>query len=113
MRMSLLRSELDALGKKIGAQLSAQQNQSADENAVEALAGAMSELGYVAYARRDTNGAPEIQAFNCVYHHLAAQHPEVCDFDLALIEAATGQRPEHVECMVRGGGSCRFRFNKS
>jgi predicted ArsR family transcriptional regulator len=77
------------------------------------LASAMSDLGYAARAAHTEDGSEEIQAFNCVYHYLAAQHPEVCAFDLALIEAATGKRPEHAECMVRGGGSCRFKFAKA
>ena len=29
---------------------------------------------------------PMISAHNCVYHKLAAKHPEVCQFDLALLE---------------------------
>ena len=49
-------------------------------------------------------------ARNCVYHHLAAEHPEVCELDLALLSSLLGGKIEHVECMVRGGGSCRFRL---
>jgi DeoR family transcriptional regulator, suf operon transcriptional repressor len=108
-----LRSELDALGKKIGGELKLQL--AGPDSVVSAadLASAMSDLGYVARAAHAEDGGEEIQAFNCVYHHLAAKHPEVCDFDLALMEAATGRRPEHAECMVRGGGSCRFKFRRS
>ncbi len=108
-----LRNTLDALGKKIGGELKLQlAGRDSDVSAAD-LASAMSSLGYVARAARNDNGSEEIQAFNCVYHHLAAQHPEVCNFDLALIEAATGTRPEHTECMVRGGGCCRFKISKA
>ncbi len=107
-----LRSELDALGKKIGGELRLQLAGPDSDVSAADLASAMSGLGYAARAVRNENGGEEIQAFNCVYHHLAAQHPEVCAFDLALIEAATGKRPEHAECMVRGGGSCRFKLAK-
>jgi DeoR family transcriptional regulator, suf operon transcriptional repressor len=107
-----LRNTLDALGKKIGGELKLQLAGSDSDVSAADLASAMSDLGYVARAVRNLDGGEEIQAFNCVYHHLAAEHPEVCDFDLALIEAATGKRPEHAECMVRGGGSCRFKFAK-
>jgi hypothetical protein len=51
-----------------------------------------------------------IDARNCVYHHLAAEHPEVCELDLALLSSLLGGKIEHVECMVRGGASCRFRL---
>jgi DeoR family transcriptional regulator, suf operon transcriptional repressor len=107
-----LRNTLDALGKKIGGELKLQLAGPDSDVSATDLASAMSDLGYVARAARNPDGGEEIQAFNCVYHHLAAEHPEVCDFDLALIEAATGQRPEHAECMVRSGGSCRFKFAK-
>ncbi len=108
-----LRNELDALGKKIGGELKLQLAGSDSNVSAVKLASAMSDLGYVARTARNHDGGEEIQAFNCVYHHLAAEHPEVCDFDLALMEAATGERPEHTECMVRGGGSCRFKFTKA
>ncbi len=107
-----LRGELDALGKKIGGELRLQLAGPYSDVSAADLASAMSDLGYAARAAHTEDGVEEIQAFNCVYHHLAAEHPEVCEFDLALIEAATGQRPEHTECVVRGGGSCRFRLAK-
>jgi hypothetical protein len=33
----------------------------------------------------------------------------VCKFDLAYMEAASGRRIHHMECIVRGGHVCRFR----
>lgn len=107
-----LKTELGALGKKIGNQLKGQITNREKSERINALANAMADLGYAARLRDGDDGKPEIQAFNCVYHHLAAEHPEVCEFDLSLIETVTGQRPEHAECMVRGGGSCRFQFKK-
>jgi predicted ArsR family transcriptional regulator len=41
---------------------------------------------------------------------MAQQHPQVCKFDLAYMEAATGRRVHHMECIVRGGHVCRFRL---
>jgi predicted ArsR family transcriptional regulator len=85
-------------------------------NAADTLAGkvanlarVMSELGYEAEARTD-QPQPTIEACNCLYHHVAAAHPEVCEFDLALLRGVTGAEVEHEECMVRGGSVCRFRF---
>jgi predicted ArsR family transcriptional regulator len=40
---------------------------------------------------------------------LARQHPQVCKFDLAYMEAASGRRIHHMECIVRGGHVCRFK----
>jgi predicted ArsR family transcriptional regulator len=69
----------------------------------------MTELGYEAEASTDQK-QPTIEACNCLYHHVAASHPEVCEFDLALLRGVTGADVEHDECMVRGGSVCRFRF---
>jgi predicted ArsR family transcriptional regulator len=69
----------------------------------------MTELGYEAQATQDKR-QPAIEACNCLYHHVAAVHPEVCEFDLALLRGVTGADVEHEECMVRGGSVCRFRF---
>ena len=73
---------------------------------VAATAQAMKQLGYEATATSPS----EITARNCVFHQVARDFPAVCEFDLAFMEAATGRKVEHTECMVRGGGVCRFRF---
>lgn len=82
---------------------------SSDAERMRIVADIMQELGYVARAE-SVDGKPEIDARNCVYHDLAAEHPEVCRLDLALIAALLGREIEHAECMVRGGRSCRFRL---
>lgn len=52
---------------------------------------------------------PVIEAHNCVYHHLAEQHEEICKLDLALMGNLLDAEVEQTECMVRGGKACRFR----
>jgi len=75
------------------------------------VADIMRKLGYHARAVPDSEGSlPLIDARNCVYHHLAEEHREVCELDLALLSSLLGGKVEHVECMVRGGASCRFRL---
>lgn len=76
---------------------------------VAALAGQLDALGYEALAvRRD--GEAQIEAYNCVFHSLAKAHPDVCRFDLAFMEAASGRPVQHLECLHRGGSACRFRL---
>lgn len=53
-------------------------------------------------------GARAIEASNCIYHELAAKHPEVCQLDLVLLGRLTGAELHHQECIVRGGSVCRF-----
>ena len=73
-----------------------------------ALAETMNQLGYDAELTQDDANGAEIRAYNCVYHHLARDYPQVCEFDLELMAQVSGRRVEHLECMVRGGQCCRF-----
>lgn len=82
-------------------------------SSVETLANVMDRLGYDARMTRDAEGEPAIEADNCIFHDLAMKHPEVCQFDLALLSAYTGRRVELHDCMARGGHVCRFRFMSS
>ena len=100
---------LAKIGRELGA-MAAERIAAAgpDETAV-ALADQLDALGYEAQAvRRD--GEMQVEAFNCVFHALAKAHPDVCRFDLAFMEAATGRPIQHLECLVRGGQACRFRL---
>ena len=74
----------------------------------------MTDLAYQAEAsltgKENAGAPPVIEATNCVYHALATQFPEVCQFDLSLLEKLTGAKVVHEQCIVRGGACCRFRF---
>jgi predicted ArsR family transcriptional regulator len=99
------------LGDEVGKELEGKLKGASSAQRCEAIAAAMMELGYEAQA--ETKGASrEIVAKNCVFHHLAKNHPAVCRFDLAFLARASGQHVEHTECIVRGGNTCRFRFSR-
>lgn len=91
------------MGERAGAQVASRGPASLADTAR-----AMRSAGYEAELVGDA--APEIVAHNCVFHRLAERFPAVCQFDLAFMQAATGQAVEHRECMVRGGQVCRFGF---
>ncbi len=101
---------LTDLGKRLGAE---EKDPSATSisDATSHLAACMDSLGYevVSTQRGDEH---EIEAFNCVFHALATRNPGICKFDLAFMEAASGHRVHHMECIVRGGGVCRFRIGE-
>lgn len=98
------------LGKRLGGAVANGHAASAAEAATE-LAKQMDELGYEA-VRTQSGGEHEVEAFNCVFHALAKRNMDVCKFDLAFMEAASGYRVHHMECIVRGGGVCRFRVGE-
>lgn len=72
----------------------------------------MNAAGYEAQVLVRSAGEAEIVAHNCVFHHLASAHPEVCELDLALIGTLGGGAVEHLECMLRGGQVCRFHLQR-
>ena len=79
---------------------------------VHEMATILQELGYQARTEpgAEKKDLPMIVATNCVYHDLAVKHPEVCQFDLALMETLLDRTVDHQDCMVRGGNECRFQF---
>lgn len=92
------------LGRKMAASL---ERQTIDEPRIVEH---MNQAGYESQVILRTDGEREIVAHNCVFHHLAKAHPQVCELDLALIGALGGGEVEHLECMVREGKVCRFHL---
>lgn len=80
-----------------------------DEGLIKALADRLDSLGYEAVPARSA-GEWQVEAFNCVFHALAKQNPQVCQFDLAYMEAISGTKVALTACMLHGAHSCRFRI---
>lgn len=80
-----------------------------DEGLVKALADRLDSLGYEAVPARSA-GEWQVEAFNCVFHALAKQNPQVCKFDLAYMEAVSGRKVTLTACMLHGEHVCRFRI---
>jgi len=100
---------LQELGATVAATQPALQPGDGADGMARALAQRLDSLGYEAVPARHGDEW-HVEAFNCVFHALAKQHPQVCKFDLAYLEAASGRRIHHMECIVRGGHVCRFRI---
>jgi predicted ArsR family transcriptional regulator len=97
------------MGRELGAAAAERIAVNGDDETAHALADQLDALGYEALAvKRD--GETQVEAYNCVFHALAKAHPDVCRFDLAFMEAATGRPIQHLECLLRGGHACRFRL---
>jgi predicted ArsR family transcriptional regulator len=101
---------LQDLGTTVAAAQPALQPGDGPDGMARALAQRLDGLGYEAVPARHGDEW-QVEAFNCVFHALARQHPQVCKFDLAYMEATTGRRIHHMECIVRGGHVCRFRID--
>ena len=72
----------------------------------------MNTLAYDAYVVEKSSNQFDgaIEAANCIYHDLAAHHPQVCQFDLALLESLTDSKVQHEKCIQKGDSVCRFCF---
>lgn len=99
---------LQELGTTVAATQSVIQAESGEALA-RALAKRLDALGYEAVPARHGDDW-QVEAFNCVFHGVARQHPQVCKFDLAYMEGVTGRHIHHMECIIRGGHACRFKL---
>ena len=73
----------------------------------------LSELGYGSMVMSSTLRELSMVSArkNGVCHKLAARHPEVCQFDFALMEELLEDHPvSQTDCMMRGGTSCPLYF---
>ena len=104
-----LKRAMTRIGLTLANSLPAGLPDDADQRIV-AIAELMRGLGYESRAIEGPEG-PQIEAHNCVFHDLAMADPGICEVDLALLRAASGQQVEHRRCMARGERSCRFAFN--
>lgn len=81
---------------------------------VARVAEILSELGYQAEVQDPGNRRDlcRLEVCNCVYQQLAQQCPAVCDFDLNLLQALTGQRVEQQSSIIAGDAKCSFAVKK-
>ncbi len=106
-----LRQCLHKLGVRQGEQLLGQLEGLPPAEKLEAISKIMQEMGYEATTQSQDGGQlPVINACNCVYHDLAKQFPEVCQFDNAFLATLSGRNVSLIECIAEGGCACRFKF---
>lgn len=79
------------MGRELGRSAAGTTAAGDSDDAAVRLAAQLEALGYEAQATR-RDGETQIEAYNCVFHDLARAHPEICRFDLAFMEAASGVR---------------------
>ena len=101
------------LGKKVA--LSMKERFTGKENTalLNEIKKAMNELGYRSTLRQtDIRKGAILEATNCIYHSVAKEHPELCQFDVQFLESASGMKVKLESCIARGGPICRFCISK-
>lgn len=106
-----LAQRMKNMGLAAGKQLLAEQPlMKAPAERAHKLITLMKQLGYGAKEVPSAGKTTTIEADNCVFHSLARQHPEICQFDLALMSSFAGRPVDHQTCMARGDNVCRFKL---
>jgi predicted ArsR family transcriptional regulator len=102
--------------KKLGENLSQRYmhrfiGKNADERRLELLS-IMDELGFKTDNNADATHQEKtsIKAYNCIFHDLAQQHNEICQFDIALMRSLLEKDVELTSCMAKGNGACCFKL---
>ncbi|OAI21078.1 transcriptional regulator [Methylomonas lenta] len=98
------------MGVKLGRSLLPQFSHKTPQQKTLALIDLMQSLGYHAELLQQ-DGQTTIKAVNCVYHDLAQEHPQLCQFDQAFISTLLEQPIQQTACMVKKDCDCRFRIN--
>lgn len=107
-----LRQMLWRMGVNLAQSLAPQFAGKNPEQKQSALVELMQSLGY--HAEMDAEQTqPTIKAVNCVYHDLAQQFPELCEFDRALMSTLLDKPIEQTACMALQDCACKFKIGNA
>ncbi len=107
-----MRETLAGLGIQVAKGLMTEMSGGGFNARLEGVVAVMQQLGYTASVESSEEGEGVIRAHNCVYHDLAQEHNEVCQFDIALLSNLLGAEVEQQSCMAHGDDCCRFCAKK-
>ncbi len=99
---------IQRMGRKIADSLAPQFSGKTAAEKAEILVSIMQDLGYQVSVEQ-SGGQAIISAINCVFHDLAMEHTELCEFDRTLIRSLLDNPVEQIECMAKQGCACRFK----
>ena len=102
-----LEKKMWQMGVKLAHSVLPQFSQKSAQQKLTMLVELMQSLGYHAELEQEHEQF-SIKALNCVYHDLAQQHPELCQFDQALIATLLEQPIQQTQCMAKQDCACRF-----
>lgn len=101
------------LGNKVATSMESRFKEKNSVELLKEISKALNELGYRSFLKQsDLRKGAIIEANNCVYHSVAKDHPELCQFDIQFIEKASGMKVTLESCIAKGGNSCRFCIKK-
>jgi DeoR family transcriptional regulator, suf operon transcriptional repressor len=105
------REYMAKMGEKLACRLRAQDLDSGSEK-LTGLMDSMQALGYFVEVPACEKGTV-IHAYNCVYHDLAQQFPELCEFDRAFMATWLDRPISQTQCMAQNDCVCEFRVKSN
>ncbi len=104
---------LHDLAKKTAAPLMETLNSKKQDERLALVGKVMNDLGYKAKIKPENKQKETvIQAMNCVYHSVAIEHPELCEFDIRFLTETTMMDVRLDSCIAKGGSCCSFTLKK-
>jgi predicted ArsR family transcriptional regulator len=100
---------MQKLGSKLADKLRGKFEGKSLNERIDELAAVMTDFGFQVKVDMESE-SPNIQACNCIYHDLAQEHNEICEFDLALMSSLLDKEVEQLSCMAKGDCNCSFRI---
>lgn len=100
---------MQKLGSKLADKLRGKFEGKSLNERIDELAAVMTDFGFQVKVDMESE-SPNIQACNCIYHDLAQEHHEICEFDLALMSSLLDKEVEQLSCMAKGDCNCSFRI---
>jgi DeoR family suf operon transcriptional repressor len=107
-------SYMQKLGKIIARQYRSRFAELSEKKQLDALFVLLQEFGfYPSWVEHPETENGEINAHNCIFYEIAQKIPEVCIFDLALMEELLNKKIELRSCMALGDEVCCFKSSSS
>ena len=107
-------ADIQALFERIGEEIAVEHATSLQgkplEQKIATLLNLLGEEGFL--SRLDKIGANDfvLTQVNCPYQYVATRHPEVCELDLHLMNAALGTEVTREACVANGDAVCTFHI---
>jgi predicted ArsR family transcriptional regulator len=54
-----------------------------------------------------------LRTYNCPFHELAQEHPEICEMDRGMLQKVLGAEVHLSKCMLEGHSGCVFTVQPS
>jgi predicted ArsR family transcriptional regulator len=102
---------LERVGERLAGKYTSAVQASLLHDRVSQLADALNGHGVLADAA--VGEVITLRTYNCPFHELAQDHPEICEMDRGMLQKVLGAEVQLSECMLEGHSGCVFTVHPS